>query len=387
MTLVPRSILVLSLVAGLGSLVASQSPEIRFGKIARDGARLLNVPDGQGRVLAEPQEGAVVRIHESNENWTKAEVADGFPVWVHRRFTKATSDPDVVEITGNGVNVRALPSSGVNNFPVGQLYAGDRVRVRETPPELAEEAEEWLHITSPEGFWAWTRTADLTTLSKDEGERAWNEARGKIARDASAPRPAASAPAPAEPKVDPARVAAVRETLAVANEMLESERKTASPDYAAVRRAYDAVLRLEPDPSVSRVVAQKLETVALLESTASLRAELEAERRRSVAERNELERAILEDARRKDPLGDVFDERGLLERRTIAERTRYFLRWGGKDVCEVVCTTGRYDVDLFLGLDVGVHGERLPLPDGPAASGSGPAPIMDVSRIEILAAR
>ena len=62
----------------------------------------------------------------------------------------------------------ALPSSGVNNFPVGQLYAGDRVREIDTPDDLAEEAADWVHILSPPGFWAWVCTANLTPL--DAGE-------------------------------------------------------------------------------------------------------------------------------------------------------------------------------------------------------------------------
>jgi SH3-like domain-containing protein len=364
----------------------SETSDVQYGRITRPGAHLRNIPDGQGRVLAEPAEGAVVRLHGGNGGWSKAEVPNGFPVWVHRRYVEETSESGVVEIKGNGVNVRALPSSGVNNFPVGQLYAGDQVRVLETPAELADEAREWVHITSPEGFWAWIRSGEIAPLAEADGVALWNEARGKLVRAReTAKAPATTAPvAPSDPRVEAAQAVAVREALELANKALEREREAEKPDFAAVRRAYEAVMMLEPGASVGRIVAQKLDNVALLESTASLRAELQAERQRNLQERTQLERAISEDARRKDPLGDVFDERGLLERRTIAERTRYFLRWGGRDVCEVVCTTGRYEVNLFLGLDVGVRGEVLPLPTG---TGAGPVvPIVDLHRIEVLAA-
>ncbi len=365
----------------------SQAEEVgstRFARVGDKTAALRNVPDTNGRVLLDVQEGALVRVHGEHSGWVKVEVRGGFTAWVHSEYVTATDVADVVEITRNGVNVRALPSSGVNNFPVGQLYAGDRVRTLPTPLEFTEEARGWTHIWSPPGFWAWIRAKSLVDLAPGEdGLALWNRARDPlvVARDAST---GANTGAPAsEPAL---RAQATREALGRAHAAFDREKASAKPDFGLVRIAYGAVLELSPEPTVARLVEARLEAVAALEATASLRADIEAardaERTRLREEGDRIRMDIADEARRKDPYRHRFDERGLLERRTFGDQTRYFLRWAGRDVCEIVCTRGRYDLDLFLGFDVGVRGEILPLPPG---AGGDRMEIMDLARIEILA--
>ena len=59
---------------------------------------------------------------------------------------------------------------------------------------------------------------------------------------------------------------------------------------------------------------------------------------------------------------------------------RYYLRFGGRDVCEVLCTSGRYDMDLLAGNEVGVFGDEIL---GTSAQGE----VVDVRRLEILKRR
>ena len=354
-----------------------------FATITRADANLRNVPDANGRVLAKLEKDSIVRVHGELAGWSKAEIPTGFAVWVYRKYVTETADPNVVEVTRNGVNVRVLPSSGVNNYPIGQLYAGDRVRVIETPAEFAEEAADWIHIWSPPGFWAWIRTGHLALLETGGPER-WKKAQSAVLLP-RAPELAAeekSSKPPVIPQADPGRANVTKEALSRAHAALERERARTKPNFDLVRAAYAAVLDLEPTGEVQLLVENRLEVVSALEATASIRDDLEAEKARRKLEFEQLQRDIREEAKRKDPLGDQFDERGLLERRTVGEDTRYYLRWGGRDVCEVVCTSGRYDLVMFLSRDVGVRGEILPLV---ATDNGGTAPpIVDLRRIEII---
>ncbi|MFT7664361.1 MAG: hypothetical protein ACI87A_002593 [Planctomycetota bacterium] len=373
----------LTLIAIFGTITPSAAQEsgeakLSFAKIIHR-AVFRNVPDANGRELDTLAEGTVVRIHGERAGWVKAESPTGFSVWVMRKFVTETSDQNVVEITRNGINVRAFPSTGVNNFPVGQLYAGDRVRVIETPAEFADTADEWIHIWSPTGFWSWVRTGNLSPMTSG-GLLAWEKAQSVVTPSAKAKT--AMSDASETKAAETAGDAGVRKALQRADAALDRERALEKPNFELVRTAYAAVLKLNPTVDVKQRVDNQLATVGLLEATASMREELERERARRTREIEDLQRDIAEDTKRKDPLGGHFDERGLLERRSIADVTRYYLRWGGKDVCEVVCTSGRYDLSIFLSLDVGVRGELLPLvaTDG----GKTAPPIVDLSRIEIL---
>ena len=61
--------------------------------------------------------------------------------------------------------------------------------------------------------------------------------------------------------------------------------------------------------------------------------------------------------------------------------TTYLLRFGKETQCEVTCPSGRYDLDLFAGYEVGVLGtERRE----PTASG---VPGILITRLEILSRR
>jgi hypothetical protein len=66
---------------------------------------------------------------------------------------------------------------------------------------------------------------------------------------------------------------------------------------------------------------------------------------------------------------------------------RYVLRWGGKDVAEIVCASGRYDLQRFVGFEVGVIGAT----QRAAVEGTGDLPgtpaQIDATRLEVISAR
>ncbi|NOT29552.1 MAG: hypothetical protein HOP15_03780 [Planctomycetes bacterium] len=59
---------------------------------------------------------------------------------------------------------------------------------------------------------------------------------------------------------------------------------------------------------------------------------------------------------------------------------RYFLDFGQKPVCEIACSSGRYDLATFTGTEVGAHGSEV-------ASRSGELRTFEVARLEVLAVR
>lgn len=388
-----RTLIGLVLVSALAPLAQSQAPadgeaearvETTYARVRKPGARLLNVPDQNGRLLRELEAGTVVSVHGERSGWKKAEVPSGFPAWIHSRYLQDTDVPDVVEVARNGVNVRPLPTSSSNNFPVGQLYAGDRVRRLPSPEGLPDEAAEWVHVLSPPGFWAWLDGADLAPLAPGEdGAKLWSEAVGRAvpaARPAAARKEPAAAPPAVEAPATDAKGDAVTRALDRANATFKRETEAQEPDYRVVRLAYDAVLQLDPSEDVRRRVAERLELLVLYESSQELRADVEAEKRRADEEAKRTAERIEAEARRRDPYRYRFDERGLLQRRVTGDETRYWLVWGDRDVCEVLCSSGRYDLALFLGRDVGVRGKAM----GPGGAEDAPR-ALDVTRIEILA--
>ena len=62
------------------------------------------------------------------------------------------------------------------------------------------------------------------------------------------------------------------------------------------------------------------------------------------------------------------------------------LSWSGKDVAEVVCHSGRYDLSVFKNFEIGINGRTL-RGAVEASAGRARAPQIDVARIEVLGGR
>ena len=352
---------------------------LRYGRIDVDGARVRNLADDKGLVVAELERGALLAVvEELATGWLLVEVPGGYAVWVYGRYLAPTADAGVFEVTSNAVNLRPRPSSDVTNFPLPQrLRAGDRVRVIELAEPEKPLAQNWARIWSPPGVRAWIRASATVALAEGEdGARLWAEAL-RLTPEAPPTRERR-----AETAAAAAADAAAQRELGAARGLLEAERAKETPDYAAVRTAYDAILARTSDGPVALQAQMDLEQIVALEQASVLSAELEEERRRRAEEvRRERER-IIESSRRKDPLGSVFDARGVLVRRVGTEGVpSYHLRFGGQITSEIICPSGRYDLDLFAGYEVGVKGQTL------ASVEPRPVPVIAISRLEIIARR
>lgn len=372
-----------------------QRAPLRYVRVSAPSARLLNLADDKGMSVAEPPRGTLLAVFDEGVNgWQAVEMPGGFPVWVFGRYLESTEEEGVFRVTRNAVNIRPGPSSDVAHFPLAQrLHAGDRVRVLETLDPTAPLSETWARILSPPGVRAWMKGADTTALAAGEdGATLWLES---LAQTQSITRPAQPVPtsvagaaategggANAEAPVD-----ALREQLDQAHEMLRLAKESETPDYPSVRLALEAVISAAPNGPTAVEARHTLESIDTLEEAARLRAELLQERERRARLALEEQRAVWEASKRKDPFGGVFLVRGVLSRRSGSDdQARYFLRFDGDTVCELMCSTGRYELERFTGFYVGVQGAEVLAPDG--GPGAGPAiPPVEVSRLEILSRR
>jgi hypothetical protein len=358
---------------------------------ARSGAVVRNLADAQGVPLLELEPGALVAVHKERAGWLWVEVPGGFPVWVYGRFLEPTDTPDVYEVTGDGVNLRPLAGRDVSNYPLGgRLRQGDRVLAIERQDPSAPLEDDWVRVWSPPGIRGWLPADEAEPLEPGaDGGALWRAAIDSLAQQlpaaalgSGAREAAASTNGAAEHAGGPVRDAEVEamKLLEEARELLAEQRRSGAGDFADVRQSYSRVLELAPGGVAGALARQGLDTVDALEAAASIRSELELERERRKEDLLTKQEEIWEKSRQKDPLYGHFDGRGVLERRGRAgEEPRYWLRWRGEDVYELTCATGRYDLDLFAGYEIGVHGS--------AATREESAPVLDVARIEVLSRR
>ncbi len=369
-----RSLFLIALVPFLCVDVARAEGPKRYARIAVDGARVLNLADDKGIAIASPAKNSLVAVFDELESgWCSIEIPGGFPVWVHGKLLKPTEVENVYEVTRNAVNLRPAPSNDVTSFPLPQrLQSGNRVQgIELMDPKLALE-ENWVRIWSPPGVRAWIRTPLLEPLGDSEdGMALWNEAQK------NAPR----VDVPASLKVEGAETQAQTE-LEAARELLQSERTKATPDYPTVRRALEAVLAKQPTGPIAIETRNQLLLLEALERAALLENELDQERARRTDKALEEQKKVWEAAKKKDPLGDAFLTRGTLTREHgLDGKPHYWLTFGGEQVAEVLCTSGRYALDLFTGCDVGVQGFEV--------DGSDPSSLLriELTKLELIGRR
>jgi hypothetical protein len=377
----------------------------RYARVSAAGARVLNLNDANAAEVHRPSKGSLLAVYRETDAWLEVEAPGGFAVWVFGRFLGETAEPDVYRVNGDGVNLRPQPSRGVTNFPLGQqLYTGDQVRVIERADPTLPLKEDWVRIWSPPGVRGWIARDAVSDLAPgEEGAALWKTAlaglpsaparadAARLAKEAAAGaqgRDGASSTAANSPAPAPERSAETKAfdgALDAAVTRMEDERNRPEPDWSSVRALFTEAERQAPTGAERLQVRQGLQTLAALEEASALRARLEQEKvNRAEAVHRERDRVQAE-SREKDPLGGVFLARGGLERRIEgvgdAQSKRYFLRFGTGVGAEIVCVSGRYDLDLYVGYQIGVRGLEIA-----PASGESPRQI-EVSRLEVTGRR
>lgn len=392
----PLSSLALVAACALSAGASVAQERITYVRAGEQGAKAYNLADTQAVSVLDIAPATVLAVHAERGDWLNVEAPGGFRVWVWGEYLRSGADAGTLEVTGADVRMRPLPSSGIESYALEQrLSRGQRViAIARANPDVPMDRD-WVQVWSPAGARAWVRRGDTVALEAGaSGTALWAEAvtasvdaRRAQARaiDASSPQAGADPATSATPREIQSALQAAETSFATQRRVDESG---GAPDYAAVIATYEAVAALGPTGATADKLSSRLAEVRARQSAYEIRMELEAERDRRLREAQEAGDRIRE-AGDRDPFFGRFDARGWLVP-TYAkgqETPTYLLRWGGEDVAEVVCFSGRYDLSVFSGYELGVNGSQLRAAIEASAGRPGSAPQIDVRRLEVLAGR
>lgn len=374
---------------------------LRYAR-AKAGAKIYNLADAKGVELGSAKADSLCAVYSENSGFLEIEPAEGLLVWVSGKYLATTDEPGVLKVTGNGINMRPSPSStSENSYPLSRsLNKSDKVRAESRLHPEKPMSEDWVRVYAPAGTRAWCKKSDLvdapgndvaalfTSAQKDARASAKLFVEPKAANVAPAAAPktdkvakettgakdekAAAAAKPADNKSQGAA-----SDLAKANELYEKAKSSENPDFSQAKAAYQKVVDVAPNSSSADAARVGLQKIDLHEEIARIKADrvsLAGDREKRLAQ---AEKDLRDASLASDPLWGRFQSRGWLEK----EGDQWVIRWAGKVTSEIVCSSGRYDLSLFEGYQLGITGA---LQRG--ASSEGPARF-DVRRIEVLDAR
>lgn len=361
-------------------------------------AKLMNVADAKGVTVASVPAGTLLAVYGEQAGWISVEPPQGLTVWVFGRFVRATAQSGIGEITGDGVRMRPKPSATVDSFPLEQqLHEGDRVRVLARAEPSKPLVDDWVQIVSPPGVRGWIRATETAPIESGLDTRsAWMDAvkkstagvalfdlksgAGVAAGASTAPVGATSATgatgaAPVKPDAAPAQGAWETAELAY-----ETAKTSNSADWKSVRGQFERYIAANPSGAHTSTAQLRLEQISYHEEIARLRSDAalqDTQRQKMLTDAQaQLEEASLA----QDPLWGRFQARGWL-RQDEEVPGRFYVQWAGRTASEVTCGSGRYDLNLFVGAEIGVQGAMT------RSAGSVDRPMrIDATRIEILSA-
>jgi len=361
---------------------AKSQTALRFARVA-DSARVYNLPDTKGKVIAEPKAGSVIAVHrEHAAGWIEVEIPGGFAVWVFGRYLKPTALAGIYEVTGNAVNMRPEPNSDPNSFPLPQrLQSRDQVAVIGQLVENQPMDTTWVRIWSPPGVRGLMRSDQVRKLAAgDDGPQLWSAALAAGIKQAPAYPPPGNQAVPAVAPITEASQVA-KASLESAKRDLDIEAGKQTPDFGRIRDELEAAVKDGSGTAVAIEAKAVLQRLGRLEETLAMKEELYRVREKIEREALEKQEKAWERSREIDPLREVFLARGVLERRIGSDgQQRYFLRFGLETRAELLCSSRRYDFSRFADYEIGVKGTNT----GELEPG---VDRIDVVRVEVLKRR
>ena len=401
-------------VLATGSLAAAQAPAAtptsqaatKYVRAGDQGGKLRNLASPAGEVVLDAKAGALLAVRSERNGWLEVEPATGMKVWIYGTYLKKSGTPGVAEINANSVRMRPLPSSDEKSFPLPmKLDRGERVRVIGRADQTKPVGEDWIHVWSPAGATAWIAAAETKAVAAGEDARAaWaselKESQASLAvvdvfagGEAVAGAPASASNGQGAAKDASAKTAAkgdaaAYEKLAEGEKLLKAAQAEAVPDFTGAKAAFAAAVAQAPQSPAADSAKQRLEEISIREEIQRLKADkdkLQAERATKLAE---AEARLKEVEAQKDPLRGRFQARGWLERHVQpGVATRYALTWGGREVAEIYCGSGRYELDAFVGCEIGVLGVTQRAAVAATAEVPGTPARVDATKIEVLSTR
>lgn len=399
------------------ALAAQENAAVRYARAADAGAKIYNLADKAGVMIGAVPAKSLLEVYGERAGYLSVVTPSGLDVWVYGQYLRTTETPGIVEVTGDNVFMRPLPSSDPSSYPLQQqLDKGVRLRVVGRKDPAKKISEDWIRVVTPPGARGWVLATETVAVDAKENVREeWLNAvkAGMTARpvydlksgDKPAEGAAGAAPAgrsaaermeatkAAAPAASGAQAASGAakggDTYDAATALYEAARSNPNADWNAVRGAYQRYLEKNSNGTQAEAARVQLQRIDLHEEIARLRNDqtMREEKRKELLA-NAQQR--LEEANAsKDPLGGRFQARGWVvkEQLVASEPAHYFVYWAGQPQAEIVCSNGRYDLSNFADFDVGVVGAVLrPATAATASSSARPARI-DASRLEVLGSR
>ncbi len=357
-----------------------------------------NFQDRQGLKVMDLPKGTLLRVHERSLGkyaFYEVSVASGMQVWVFGQYLEPTNAHNVLRVTGNRVNQRPLPGLGGNGTPLStSLMSSDRVEMIKRQDTTKPISEDWVQIWAPARTRAWVEVSDTSpvkdlaaaTLEYQASKRKLPKASASSASASSKATPAnAEKPKTTKAEVRPEATKSLRYADHLFAQAIADKNVTVA-QLANVEQAYHRVLDMAPAGStVRQLTIQQLEKLKMHQGLADLRVEMAQGQAAKEAELRRIEGEQRQADLRKTSSWGRFASRGWIESETIDGQVRYFVRWDGERKVEVACASGRYNMAMFLGYQVGLSGQtrRAATPmtlDAPAELS-----LIDVSRIEVIA--
>lgn len=397
-----------AIVAGPASSSQESGGEPRFVRAKSGGARIRNFQDVNGLVVRETSGGELLKVYGESVDFLEVEAHGGLRVWVYGKYLEPV-EGDVMRVTASGVNMRPRAGSDVANMPIrSKLQRGDRIVAIQRSNPSVPLAEDWVEIWSPQSARGWVHRGDVQPVQDAAVARAeWGqpvhdelaalERRGTRAEPAEAPAKGGADPTPA---VAAAPAAAAKadgsaEALREADRLYDEALASGTEDFTAVLAAYEHALEVaSPGSTTAELVRRRIDETRARAEIAALQGEIQREKDRREAELARIREEQLAAEREKAVDWGRFDARGWLERRPgavvtasgrrLSEEDTWVLRWAGAPTAEIVCSSGRYDLALFEGYELGVQGRSVREAGAAAGSVRATLGVIDLERIEVI---
>jgi hypothetical protein len=158
-------------------------------------------------------------------------------------------------------------------------------------------------------------------------------------------------------------------------------------DFDAAIRAYKIVLDIAPGGTQVAVNAtRQLLTAETHATAASVRKGIEDVDARRIQQREDLQEEQDRVALRDTAHWGRFIGRGWVESKSVGEQVTWYLNWGGEIRYEIECQSGRYDLALFEGYEVGVRGSTIREQSMATEEQNELVALLDVTRLEVISA-
>lgn len=395
---ISTAVLAMGLGLAAAATAAPQEPAIAAGSYvqAKEGAVVRNFRNEKGKPVTNLEAGTLLLVHAESSNYYEVSSPAGFPVWVFGKYLTETGTEGVLKVVGTGVRMRPLPDSGVDSYPLStKLTRGDLVQfIERADSDLSFEAD-WIQVYSVPHAHAWVSSMEVEMASDQEvAGREWTDSlRGlvdvpmKVALSETVKPDESVVPEQTPPEAGKIPEEAYR-SLAYGKTLLEAAmnkgKDAAEADFESSIRAFSTVLGMVPESSIVAAEANsKLMQAKAYQTSAATRATLAAVELRQQEMVAEWAEAKRQEELRSTELMGRFMGRGWVRKTGRGDDARYFLYWDDT-IQEISCESGRYNLDLFLGYELGVRGMILRAASMATDDMPAEVSLLDVSRLEVI---